>query len=84
MIEEGIDSKKYTQLIILTIYEKIQEFRSLNHNKRPTKLKIGDKEYQLLRKLNLDWKLKNDNPTVIMGFQIEKVDELDINQIEVK
>jgi len=84
MIEEGINSKKYTQLIILTIYKKIQAFRSANHNKRPTKLKIGDKEYQLLRKLNLDWKLKNDNPTVIMGFQIEKVDELDINQIEVK
>lgn len=53
-------------------------------NNRPTTLVIGNKEYDVLRKLNLDWKLRNDNPATIMGFKVEKVDGLEVKDIEVK
>lgn len=84
MIEEESEYKKYRSLIILDIYIKMQEFRAKNNNKRPTHIKIGKKELLILKNLNLDWKLRNEDPNTIMGLKIEKVDNLDINQIEVR
>ena len=51
---------------------------------RPTALVIGKREFEALKKLNLDWQRNNDNPVTLMGFKLEIVDKLDISNIKLK
>ena len=78
-----MSDNQYTHSIILQIYNQMVKY-GLAKNKRPTTLVIGKKEFETLRKLNLDWRVNNSNPSTLMGFKLEIVKKLDVDKIELK